>query len=73
MHAPSVAMGGNENGANGANAVVAVTGVSAANVPPVPVTRDAVQRALEQHGGNRAAASRALGIGRTTLWRLMKQ
>jgi transcriptional regulator of acetoin/glycerol metabolism len=24
------------------------------------------------YGGNRAAASRALGIGRTTPWRLMK-
>lgn len=31
-----------------------------------------LKRALEQAGGNRAAASRALGIGRTTLWRLMK-
>jgi propionate catabolism operon transcriptional regulator len=39
---------------------------------PVALTREDVQRALEQHGGNRAAASRALGIGRTTLWRLMK-
>ncbi|ASW02899.1 propionate catabolism operon regulatory protein PrpR [Paraburkholderia aromaticivorans] len=35
-------------------------------------TREDVLRALEQVGGNRAAASRALGIGRTTLWRLMK-
>jgi propionate catabolism operon transcriptional regulator len=35
-------------------------------------TREDVMRALEQSGGNRAAASRALGIGRTTLWRLMK-
>ncbi|MEZ0604043.1 propionate catabolism operon regulatory protein PrpR [Paraburkholderia sp. IW21] len=35
-------------------------------------TREDVTRALEQAGGNRAAASRALGIGRTTLWRLMK-
>ena len=38
---------------------------------PAP-TREDVLRALEAHGGNRAAASRALGIGRTTLWRLMK-
>ncbi|WP_454808527.1 propionate catabolism operon regulatory protein PrpR [Paraburkholderia fungorum] len=36
-----------------------------------PSRRD-LERALEQAGGNRAAASRALGIGRTTLWRLMK-
>jgi propionate catabolism operon transcriptional regulator len=35
-------------------------------------TREEVLQALEQSGGNRAAASRALGIGRTTLWRLMK-
>ena len=35
-------------------------------------TREDVFRALEHAGGNRAAASRALGIGRTTLWRLMK-
>lgn len=35
-------------------------------------TRDEVLQALEQTGGNRAAASRALGIGRTTLWRLLK-
>ncbi|PMS30090.1 propionate catabolism operon regulatory protein PrpR [Paraburkholderia rhynchosiae] len=35
-------------------------------------TRDDVIKALAQSGGNRAAASRALGIGRTTLWRLLK-
>ncbi|MFP3566773.1 propionate catabolism operon regulatory protein PrpR [Paraburkholderia sp. SIMBA_030] len=38
----------------------------------VTPTRDDVMRALAQSGGNRAAASRALRIGRTTLWRLMK-
>jgi transcriptional regulator, propionate catabolism operon regulatory protein len=37
-----------------------------------PPTREDALRALEQAGGNRAAASRALGIGRTTLWRLLK-
>ncbi|MCC8395271.1 propionate catabolism operon regulatory protein PrpR [Paraburkholderia sp. MMS20-SJTR3] len=36
-----------------------------------PTRADALQ-ALERSGGNRAAASRALGIGRTTLWRLLK-
>lgn len=36
-------------------------------------TREDVVRALKQAGGNRAAASRALGIGRTTLWRLMRE
>jgi propionate catabolism operon transcriptional regulator len=35
-------------------------------------TREDVMHALEQCGGNRAAASRSLGIGRTTLWRLLK-
>jgi propionate catabolism operon transcriptional regulator len=64
MHAPSVAVGANGNAVNAASAVSA---------PPVAVTRDDVQRALDRHGGNRAAASRALGIGRTTLWRLMKK
>jgi propionate catabolism operon transcriptional regulator len=35
-------------------------------------TREDALYALERSGGNRAAASRALGIGRTTLWRLLK-
>jgi transcriptional regulator, propionate catabolism operon regulatory protein len=35
-------------------------------------TRAEALQALDQTGGNRAAASRALGIGRTTLWRLLK-
>jgi len=45
----------------------------AASAPPraTPSREDAL-RALERSGGNRAAASRALGIGRTTLWRLLK-
>uniref|UniRef100_UPI0038B74781 helix-turn-helix domain-containing protein n=1 Tax=Paraburkholderia sp. RL17-337-BIB-A TaxID=3031636 RepID=UPI0038B74781 len=41
--------------------------------PPAAVTRDDVLRALERNGNNRAAASRALGIGRTALWRLLKK
>ncbi|WGS53084.1 propionate catabolism operon regulatory protein PrpR [Paraburkholderia sp. D15] len=41
-------------------------------LPRSTPTREDVMRALESTGGNRAAASRALGIGRTTLWRLMK-
>ena len=40
--------------------------------PRATPTREDALRALEQSGGNRAAASRALGIGRTTLWRLLK-
>ncbi|MGF6965070.1 propionate catabolism operon transcriptional regulator [Paraburkholderia sp. WC7.3g] len=40
--------------------------------PRTTVSREDALRALEQSGGNRAAASRALGIGRTTLWRLLK-
>jgi transcriptional regulator, propionate catabolism operon regulatory protein len=39
---------------------------------PAAPTRDEARQALEQAGGHRAAASRALGIGRTTLWRLLK-
>ena len=41
--------------------------------PRAAVTRDDVLRALEKNGNHRAAASRALGIGRTTLWRLLKK
>jgi propionate catabolism operon transcriptional regulator len=47
------------------------TAYSAVADRPAP-TRDDVLRALAHSNGNRAAASRALGIGRTTLWRLMK-
>ncbi|SMG56180.1 propionate catabolism operon regulatory protein PrpR [Paraburkholderia susongensis] len=43
------------------------------NTPPrATPTREDALLALERSGGNRAAASRALGIGRTTLWRLLK-
>ncbi|NML32785.1 propionate catabolism operon regulatory protein PrpR [Paraburkholderia antibiotica] len=48
---------------------VAAPGSTAPRATP---TREDVLRALDQAGGNRAAASRALGIGRTTLWRLLK-
>ncbi|WP_233854500.1 propionate catabolism operon regulatory protein PrpR [Paraburkholderia sp. HD33-4] len=44
-------------------------GSSATRATP---SREDALRALERSGGNRAAASRALGIGRTTLWRLLK-
>jgi propionate catabolism operon transcriptional regulator len=54
---------------NEPHVVAHLTGDLAARTPP---TREDALRALEQAGGNRAAASRALGIGRTTLWRLMK-
>ncbi|WP_353191618.1 propionate catabolism operon regulatory protein PrpR [Pandoraea pnomenusa] len=37
-----------------------------------PVTRETALAALHASGGNRAAAARALGISRTTFWRLMK-
>ena len=57
---------GTENGASGAHTAAET---SASRLSP---TREDVLRALEQAGGNRAAASRALGIGRTTLWRLLK-
>ncbi|WP_341319055.1 propionate catabolism operon regulatory protein PrpR [Paraburkholderia sp. IMGN_8] len=51
------------------DAAADAAGGAPARVTP---TREDVMRALAQSGGNRAAASRALGIGRTTLWRLMK-
>lgn len=37
------------------------------------VTLQDLLRTIEQCGGNRAAASRQLGIGRTTLWRMLRQ
>ncbi|WP_429357641.1 propionate catabolism operon regulatory protein PrpR [Paraburkholderia sp. GAS32] len=54
---------------HGAMAPAHATGDASGRRSP---TREDVIRALEQAGGNRAAASRALGIGRTTLWRLMR-
>ncbi|MFM0339667.1 propionate catabolism operon regulatory protein PrpR [Paraburkholderia fungorum] len=54
-------------------AVASTTASAEAEAPSRrPPSREDVMRALGQCGGNRAAASRALGIGRTTLWRLMK-
>ncbi len=57
------------SGANGSSGSHATAQTTPARVSP---TREDVLHALEKAGGNRAAASRALGIGRTTLWRLMK-
>nr|WP_237171349.1 propionate catabolism operon regulatory protein PrpR [Pandoraea pulmonicola] len=42
------------------------------DAPHAPITRAAALAALEAAAGNRAAAARALGISRTTFWRLMK-
>jgi len=53
----------------------------AATQGAVPDSLESVQRATEiehiraslrVHGGNRAAAARALGISRTTLWRKIR-
>ena len=44
----------------------------AQETPRTRVTPEDALRVLEECGGNRAAASRQLGIGRTTLWRLLK-
>jgi len=49
------------------------SGKHRASQPLERIGPEDIQRALQQYGGNRAAASRALGIGRTTLWRLMKK
>ncbi|PRX30725.1 propionate catabolism operon transcriptional regulator [Paraburkholderia sp. BL18I3N2] len=62
-------MSGTKNGANVANGVNTAAEPAPSRISP---TRENVLHALEQAGGNRAAASRALGIGRTTLWRLLK-
>lgn len=43
-----------------------------ASATAAPVTYTVALAALEAAGGNRAAASRALGISRTTFWRLMR-
>lgn len=53
----------------GGNGRLIRTAADAARVAP---SRDDALEALARCGGNRAAASRALGIGRTTLWRLLK-
>ncbi len=57
-----------------ASSTPSAAAIQASDAPPARLapSREDVMRALEQCGGNRAAASRALGIGRTTLWRLMK-
>jgi len=52
---------------------VTITNDKVAGLQPAVVTRDEILRVLKQNGDNRAAASRTLGIGRTTLWRLMKK
>jgi propionate catabolism operon transcriptional regulator len=61
-----------EGGKDGLVSASAAQAAHAAAAPRITPTRDDVAKALEQCGGNRAAASRALGIGRTTLWRLLK-
>ena len=33
--------------------------------------KEIVRRVLEEEGGNQSATARRLGIGRTTLWRLL--
>lgn len=35
------------------------------------IEKDVLSSALDHHDGNRSATARALGIGRTTLWRKM--
>lgn len=79
LHAPGAARGEEAREAfpefgrmSGQAASASGTASPPATGSRAPVTREAVLQALARHGGNRAAASRELGIGRTTLWRLMK-
>lgn len=62
--------GGTANGA--ALSSASASPRSAKPAADAALTRADIERALAAHAGNRAAASRALGIGRTTLWRMMK-
>ncbi|MFD0667168.1 propionate catabolism operon regulatory protein PrpR [Ramlibacter sp. MAHUQ-53] len=41
--------------------------------PAVDMRPSLVRQALQQHGGNRQAAARALGVSRSTLWRWLRQ
>ena len=41
--------------------------------PAPPLTRQALVEALERFQGNRSRAARHLGVGRTTLWRKMRE
>lgn len=36
------------------------------------IEKDVIHSALEHHGGHPSPTAKALGIGRTTLWRKMK-
>ncbi|WP_345816302.1 propionate catabolism operon regulatory protein PrpR [Paraburkholderia sp. PREW-6R] len=66
---------GRMNGPTGTQPAPVTPTAAPANGRAVPRGTPAhadVVRALHEAGGNRAAASRALGIGRTTLWRLLK-
>jgi propionate catabolism operon transcriptional regulator len=66
---------------SGAYAMVDEDRIASADVADSPARLGALQRAAEvrhirealhAHGGNQAAAARALGISRTTLWRKLK-
>ena len=41
--------------------------------PLAEITQDVARRVLEENSGNQTAASRQLGISRTTLWRLLQK
>ncbi len=40
---------------------------------PGPPSRETLLQVLREHGGNRTAAARALGVNRTTLWRWLRR
>jgi len=41
--------------------------------PVATAERDRIRRALDEHGGRRTAAARALGVSRSTLWNKMQK
>jgi len=48
-------------------------GLSSVDVNRSGLSRDEIERALKQAGGNKSKAARLLGVSRTTLWHRMKE
>jgi ActR/RegA family two-component response regulator len=54
-------------------AIIAVLGPSADDLGKRPLTREQVNRVLQECGGNQAEAARRLGVDRAKLLRLLKK